>query len=201
MAENGVIGRDGGLPWRLSTDMKRFKATTMGKPVVMGRKTFASIGRPLPGRPNIVVTRDPSYRAEGAEVVTGTDAALKRGLALASGLGVDEVAVIGGKPMGLPYFSAIWVWNYYEDMLRRIGAERPFASYDEFIEHCVKAKRDGVTADEQRGVTLLRERGMTVRESVDTAAFQAALGPAFEAYEKQFDATLIRRIRDWKPGS
>lgn len=55
-----------------------------------------------------------------------------------------EVAVIGGKPLGLPYFSAIWVWNYYEDMLRRIGAERPFATYDEFIEHCVKAKRDGV---------------------------------------------------------
>lgn len=55
-----------------------------------------------------------------------------------------EVAVIGGKPMGLPYFSAIWVWNYYEDMLRRIGAERPFSTYDEFIEHCVKAKRDGV---------------------------------------------------------
>lgn len=54
-----------------------------------------------------------------------------------------EVAVIGGKPMGLPYFSAIWVWNYHEDMLRRIGAEKPFATYEEFIEHCVKAKRDG----------------------------------------------------------
>ena len=58
MAENGVIGRDDGLPWRLSTDLKRFKAATMGKPVIMGRKTFESIGRILPGRLNIVVTRD-----------------------------------------------------------------------------------------------------------------------------------------------
>lgn len=75
------------------------------------------------------------------------------------------------------------------------------AAFQEAAKAAVKANRDRVTADEQRGVTLLRERGMTVRESVDTAAFQAALGPAFEAYEKQFDATLIRRIRDWKPGS
>ena len=60
VAENGVIGRDNGLPWRLSTDMKRFKATTMGKPIIMGRKTWESFPRrPLPGRPNIVISRDP----------------------------------------------------------------------------------------------------------------------------------------------
>ena len=75
------------------------------------------------------------------------------------------------------------------------------AAFQEAAKAAVKANRDRVTADEQRGVTLLRERGMTVRESVDTAAFQAALAPAFEAYEKQFDAALIRRIRDWKPAS
>ena len=61
IAENGVIGRDNGLPWRLSTDLKRFKATTMGKPIIMGRKTWQSIGRPLPGRLNIVITRDPIF--------------------------------------------------------------------------------------------------------------------------------------------
>ena len=61
IAENGVIGRDGGLPWRLSTDLKRFKADTMGKPIVMGRKTYEGIGRPLPGRLNIVVTRDKTW--------------------------------------------------------------------------------------------------------------------------------------------
>lgn len=94
MAENGVIGREGGLPWRLSTDLKRFKAVTMGKPIIMGRKTWESIGRPLPGRLNIVISRDPAYVAEGAEVVPSLDA----GLALAEERagGADEICVIGG---------------------------------------------------------------------------------------------------------
>ncbi len=61
VAENGVIGANGAMPWRLRSDMKHFKAVTMGRPVVMGRKTFASIGKPLPGRTNIVVTRDPQF--------------------------------------------------------------------------------------------------------------------------------------------
>ena len=98
IAANGVIGRDGGLPWRLSTDLRRFKAETMGKPVVMGRKTWESFPkRPLPGRLNIVVTRDPGYRAEGAEVVHSLQDALA--LARARGrcmAGVDEICVIGG---------------------------------------------------------------------------------------------------------
>jgi len=93
IAENGVIGRDGGLPWRLSTDMKRFKATTMGKPVVMGRKTWESFPkRPLPGRHNIIVTRDPAYAAEGASTAVSLDAAL----ALARADGAEEACVIGG---------------------------------------------------------------------------------------------------------
>lgn len=68
-AKNGVIGRDGAMPWHLPADLKRFKAITVGKPVVMGRKTFESIGKPLPGRQNIVLTRDPGWRAEGVTVV------------------------------------------------------------------------------------------------------------------------------------
>ena len=67
VAENGVIGAAGALPWKLSTDLKRFKDGTMGRPIVMGRKTYESIGRPLPGRLNIVVTRDRTWRAEGVE--------------------------------------------------------------------------------------------------------------------------------------
>ena len=98
VAENGVIGRDGGLPWRLSTDMKRFKETTMGKPVVMGRKTWESFPRkPLPGRHNIVVTRDRTYRAEGADVVGSLADAFR--LARTRGRcapGADEICVIGG---------------------------------------------------------------------------------------------------------
>lgn len=97
IAENGVIGRDNGLPWRLSTDLKRFKATTMGKPIIMGRKTWESIGRPLPGRASIVVTRDANFRAEGADVVTS----LEDGITLATARGrcmpgADEACVIGG---------------------------------------------------------------------------------------------------------
>lgn len=98
IADNGVIGRDGGLPWRLSTDLKRFKAETMGKPVVMGRKTWESFPkRPLPGRANIVITRNPDFRPDGAEVVRSLDEALS--LARVRGRcspGGDEVCVIGG---------------------------------------------------------------------------------------------------------
>ena len=96
IAENGVIGSQGAIPWRIKSDMKRFKALTSGKPVVMGRKTFVSIGRPLPGRTNIVVTRDPDYRAAGV-VVTHSFAdagAIAKGDALRRF--ATEIAVIGG---------------------------------------------------------------------------------------------------------
>ena len=87
-ADNGVIGREGKLPWHLPADLKRFKAQTMGKPMVMGRKTFESFPSPLPGRRHIVLTRDRAWHAEGAEVAHTPEEAL----ALAGG----EVAVIGG---------------------------------------------------------------------------------------------------------
>jgi dihydrofolate reductase len=96
IAENGVVGSQGAIPWRIKSDMKRFKALTSGKPVVMGRKTFVSIGRPLPGRTNIVVTRDPDYRAAGV-VVTHSFAdahAIAKGDALRRF--ATEIAVIGG---------------------------------------------------------------------------------------------------------
>ena len=90
MAENHVIGRNNQLPWRLPADLKRFKALTMGKPIVMGRKTWESLGRPLPGRTNIVITRDIGYQAEGCVVVHSIDQALE------VAAGSDEVMVIGG---------------------------------------------------------------------------------------------------------
>ena len=96
VADNGVIGADNAIPWRLKTDMHRFKALTMGKPVVMGRKTFLSLRRPLPGRTNIVMTRDADFRAAGAVVTTS----LEHALAVAKGDAlrrfVTEIAVIGG---------------------------------------------------------------------------------------------------------
>lgn len=92
VARNHVIGSEGDLPWRLPADMKRFKAITLGKPMVMGRKTFESIGRPLPGRRTIVVTRDRSWTAEGVEVAPSLDAAL----ALAAAGDPEEIVVAGG---------------------------------------------------------------------------------------------------------
>ena len=118
IAENGVIGRDNGLPWKLSTDLKRFKATTMGKPIIMGRKTWQSIGRPLPGRLNIVITRDAGFQAEGAEVVGSLDEAIK--LAAARGrcmAGADEACVIGGGEIygqALPLADRLYVTHVLE---------------------------------------------------------------------------------------
>jgi dihydrofolate reductase len=96
VAENGVIGANGAMPWRLRSDMKHFKAVTMGRPVVMGRKTFASIGKPLPGRTNIVVTRDPDFRADGVVVTHSFSDA--RAIATGDALRrfATEIAVIGG---------------------------------------------------------------------------------------------------------
>jgi dihydrofolate reductase len=128
VADNGVIGSGGTIPWRLKSDMQRFKAITIGKPVVMGRKTFASIGRPLSGRTNIVVTRDADFRA--AKAVVTTSFADARAVALGDALRrfATDIAVIGGaaiyaqwmeladrleitevhaRPVGDTYFAAI----------------------------------------------------------------------------------------------
>ena len=96
IADNGVIGRDNALPWRLSSDLKRFRALTTGKPVVMGRKTYVSIGKPLPNRTNIVVTRDPAFAAPGVVTSPSLDAALETARGDALRRGADAIAVIGG---------------------------------------------------------------------------------------------------------
>jgi dihydrofolate reductase len=96
MAENGVIGKDNDIPWRLKADQQRFKAITMGKPIVMGRKTFASLRRPLPGRTNIVVTRDPDFAAIGTVVTRSLADALAVAKGDALRRSVTEIAVIGG---------------------------------------------------------------------------------------------------------
>jgi dihydrofolate reductase len=90
MTRNGVIGRDNAMPWHLPDDLKRFKALTMGKPMLMGRKTFEAIGKPLPGRASIVLTRDPQWQAQGVIAVRSLDEALQR-----AG-DVPELCAIGG---------------------------------------------------------------------------------------------------------
>lgn len=96
MAQNRVIGRDNALPWHLPQDLQYFKKITMGKPIIMGRKTFDSIGRPLPGRPNIVMTRNTDWQHDGVQVVHSIAEALALGTELAHEKGVEELMVIGG---------------------------------------------------------------------------------------------------------
>ena len=113
VADSGVIGRDNALPWHLPEDLKHFKRLTMGKPMVMGRKTFESIGKPLPGRQNIVVTRDTNYRHDGITVVHDVDTALRAGGDAA------EVMVIGGAELFrlcLPRASRLHLTRVHADI-------------------------------------------------------------------------------------
>jgi dihydrofolate reductase len=109
-ARNGAIGRDNRLIWRLKTDLKHFRALTLGRPMVMGRKTFQSIGKPLPGRETIVLTRDTDFAAEGAHVARDLAAALDLGQTLGRRMGADSVVVAGGAQVyaeALPLVSRI----------------------------------------------------------------------------------------------
>ena len=150
VAENGAIGAGGDLPWRLPTDLKRFRKATMGKPMIMGRKTYVSIGKPLDGRDNIVITRDRSFSAPGAHVVLTIEEAMALARKLAVQRGVDEVMVIGGaeifratlaaadriyltlvhgQPAGDTYLAAfdptVWTETAREPMPRGTGDQYP----------------------------------------------------------------------------
>lgn len=96
VAENGVIGSDQTIPWRVPSDMAFFKRTTMGKPIVMGRKQFETVGKPLPGRTNIVITRQRDYQPEGVLVFHDVETALAGAGKIAEADGVDEIMIIGG---------------------------------------------------------------------------------------------------------
>ena len=105
VAENSVIGVDNRMPWHLPEELRHFRALTLGKPVIMGRKTWDSLGRPLPGRLNLVVSRQPGLCCEGAESFTSLAAAVSRGQQWAAERGVAEVMLIGGAQLfaeGLP---------------------------------------------------------------------------------------------------
>ena len=113
MARNGVIGRDNALPWHLSEDLRRFKAATLGKPILMGRKTFESIGHALPGRTNLVLTRDRAWSAPGAVVVHSVEAAL------AAAADAAELVVIGGAEiyrLVMPFARRIYLTHVQADV-------------------------------------------------------------------------------------
>jgi dihydrofolate reductase len=119
VSRNGVIGLDNQLPWHLPEDLKYFKSVTMGKPIVMGRKTYDSIGRPLPGRTNIVITRDPSWHADGVVVAQSLEYALDMGRKASAEAGVEEVMVIGGEQiyrMTLPAADRLYLTQVDADV-------------------------------------------------------------------------------------
>jgi dihydrofolate reductase len=140
LADNGVIGRENRLPWRLSADLQRFKRLTMGKPVVMGRKTWESIGKPLPGRSNIVVTRDAGFGAEGCIVVHGIEQALD-----AAG-DCDEVMVMGGANLYrqmLPRADRLYLTQVRAD----VEGDTRFPPFD--ADEWVEVHRESHRADEK----------------------------------------------------
>ena len=129
-AQNGVIGAGDRLLWRLSSDLKRFKALTLGKPLVMGRKTFQSIGRPLPGRETIVVTRDRDFTPDGALVAHDLDAALALAEARAAAMGADAIVIAGGGELYAQTIAACRPSRHHRGRARarrrrRLSADRP----------------------------------------------------------------------------
>ncbi len=129
VADNGVIGRGGDLPWRLPEDLKYFRAVTMGKPIVMGRRTYESIGRPLPGRPNIVVTRNPDFHADGVDIAATLDDALAIAARRAEAAGVSEITIIGGAEIYravLPRADRIYLTEVHE----AVEGDTVFPDYD-----------------------------------------------------------------------
>jgi len=118
--DNGVIGRGGDLPWRLPTDLQYFRSVTLGKPIVMGRKTFTSIGKPLSGRHNIVISRDAGFAPDGVQVARSVDEALAKGRQIALESGVEEVAVIGGSEIfsaALEHADRIYLTEVHADVI------------------------------------------------------------------------------------
>ncbi|MCW9001841.1 MAG: dihydrofolate reductase [Rhodospirillales bacterium] len=144
MSENGVIGRDGGLPWRIPGDLKFFKAMTMGKPMVMGRKTFASIGKPLPGRTNIVVTRDRGFTSEGVVVAHDLDGALSLAHDAMEDPANEEAMIIGGAQIyeqALPRADRLYVTEVHQ----HVKGDTRFPDFDRL--EWVEVSRENVPAE------------------------------------------------------
>lgn len=130
MAQNRVIGINNSLPWYLPNDLKYFKAVTMGKPVIMGRKTFESIGRPLPGRPNIVISTNPAYQAEGIQVVTSVEAARELARHLVAINGGSEAMVIGGEQIYRLFMDSL-DRLYLTEVMASVEGDAWFPEFDE----------------------------------------------------------------------
>jgi dihydrofolate reductase len=160
VAENGVIGRNGQLPWRLSSDLKTFRRLTMGKPMIMGRRTFESIGKPLDGRDNIVVTRDPNFDVPGVSVCGSVADALTLARVLALTRGTDEIMIVGGAAvydLTLPLADRI----YFTRVHATPDGDRTFASPD--LEIWKEVSREALPKgerDDHAATLIVYERAM-----------------------------------------
>jgi dihydrofolate reductase len=170
VAANGVIGRNNALPWHIPEDLKWFKRTTLGKPVVMGRKTWESIGRPLPGRPNIVVTRRTDWQAAGAHAVHS----LPQAVALAASLApeVAEIMVIGGAALfAEALVSAARL--YLTEIKRDYEGDTTFPAFDRAVWHeIVRESHDGDPAFD----FVVLERGKHASIVTHSSRFPARQG-------------------------
>lgn len=155
VADNGVIGRAGALPWRLKSDLAHFRAVTMGHPLLMGRKTYESIGRPLPGRTNIVVTRDRTFTASGVVVAASLEAGLETARGDALRRGVGAIMVIGGADI---YAQTLPLASRLE--LTRVHAAPPgethFPAIDPAVWREVDRRAGGAGPDDEAAVTFVR---------------------------------------------
>jgi dihydrofolate reductase len=126
VARNGVIGRDGAIPWRVATDMRRFRTLTMGKPIIMGRKQYDTVGKPLEGRDNIVITRNPAFQAAGVHSAPNLDAAITLARQFAKTRGADEIMIIGGAQiyeLALPLADRVYLSRLEADVAGDIRFE------------------------------------------------------------------------------
>lgn len=156
VAENRTIGRDGGLPWHLPGDLKHFKALTTGKPVVMGRRTFQSIGKPLPGRPNVVISRGGMFKPDGVALCASIGDALDDAERMAYEIGADEIMVIGGERVYRETLSVAGRIYLTEVLCRAEGnAYFPELDREEWVETARENGRRGEGDDQDYNFVIL----------------------------------------------
>ncbi|EAT11037.1 type 3 dihydrofolate reductase [Bermanella marisrubri] len=146
MAENRTVGINNALPWHLPEDLKYFKRTTSGKAIIMGRKTYESIGRPLPNRTNIVISRNPNFQLEGVRIVSSLDDAIELAESVNEINGIDEVMVIGGAAiyeLALPKADRLYLTHVHADV--HGDAFFPEVDFNQFTE----ISRDDFFADDK----------------------------------------------------
>jgi len=149
MGDNNAIGKDGGMPWHMPADLAYFKRVTMGKPMLMGRKTFESIGRALPGRDSIVVTRDRDWKASGAIAVHDIETGLKFAESAATARGATEIAVIGGASLYEAMLDKVDVL-YITELHATFDADTWFPKID--VDQWTETSRESHAADERNPV-------------------------------------------------